>query len=47
MTGPLVVGVILGVAYHTYGTAAALAVAVVAAIAAVNAHAIRRHRSKP
>ena len=47
MTGPLVVGVILGVTYHTYGTAAALAVAVVAAIAAVNAHAIRRHRSKP
>ena len=47
MTGPLVVGVILGVAYHTYGTAAALAVAVDAAIAAVNVHTIRRHRSKP
>ena len=47
MTGPLVVGVILGVAYHTYGLAAALAVAIIAAIAAVNAHTIRRHRSKP
>ena len=47
MTGPLVVGVILGVTYHTYGPTAALAVAIVAAIAAVNVHAIRRHRSKP
>ena len=50
MTGQLVVGVILGVTYHAYGTAAALAVAIIAAIVAINVHflrTIRRDRSRP